>query len=85
LANLARHYPAARIEAAAARLLEAQLFSYAALKRVLERQGAAVAQAQASALTQSGPHIRPLTEYQSFWETHSRTHSQENADGNVDH
>jgi transposase len=84
LANLARHYPAARIEAAAARLLEAQLFSYAALKRVLERQAAAP-QADSAALTQGGPHVRPLTEYQSFWETHSRTHSQENADDNVDH
>jgi transposase len=86
LANLARHYPCSQIEAAAARLLEAQLFSYAALKRVLERSAAAqAAQAQAPALTQSGPHVRPLTEYQSFWEAHSRTHPQENTDGNVDH
>jgi len=86
LANLARHYPCAQIEAAAARLLQAQLFSYAALKRVLERSAAAqAAQAQAPALTQSGSHVRALTEYQSFWETHSRTHSQENADGNVDY
>lgn len=84
LANLARHYPCAQIEAAAARLLEAQLFSYAALKRVLERQSAAT-QAQAPALTQSGSHVRPLTEYQSFWETHSQTHSQEDSDGNVYH
>ena len=84
MANLARHYPAARIEAAAARLLEAQLFSYAALKRVLERQAAAP-QADSAALTQGGPHVRPLTEYQSFWEAHSQTHSPEDTDGNVDH
>jgi len=86
LANLARHYPCPQIEAAAARLLEAQLFSYAALKRVLERRAAAAAaQAPAPMLTQSGPHVRPLTEYQSFWETHSRTHSPEDTDGDVDH
>ena len=84
LANLARRYPAARIEAAAARLLEAQVLSYAALKRVLERQAAA-AQAPAPTLTQSGPHIRSLSEYQSFWEAHSQTHSPEDPDCNVYH
>lgn len=84
LANLARHYPCARIEAAAARLLEAQLYSYAALKRVLERQRSADTQPEL-ALTQSGSHVRPLTDYQSFWERHSQTHSPEDTDGNVYH
>jgi transposase len=85
LANLARHYPCARIEAACARLLEAQIFSYAALKRVLERQSAVNPAQQSLALTQSGPHVRPLTDYQSFWEAHSQTHSPEDPDGNVYH
>jgi len=86
LANLARRYPCADIEAVCARLVEAQCFSYAALKRALERRAAAaLAQAQAPTLTQSGPHIRALTEYQSFWETHSQTHPQEDSDGNVYH
>lgn len=87
LANLARHYPCADIEAVCARLIEAQCFSYAALKRALERKAAAaLAQTQSAALTQSGPHIRALTEYQSFWETHSQTHHpQEDSDGNVYH
>jgi transposase len=84
LANLARHYPCAQIEAAAARLLEAQIYSYAALKRVLERQRGADTQPE-RALTQSGPHVRPLTDYQSFWERHSQTHSPEDTDGNVYH
>ena len=84
LANLARRYPCAHIEAAAARLLEAQIFSYAALKRVLERHRATASQ-QELALTQSGPHVRPLTDYQSFWERHSQTHSPEDTDGNVYH
>lgn len=86
LANLARHYPCADIEAVCVRLIDAQCFSYAALKRALERRAAAArATAQAPNLTQSGAHIRALTEYQSFWETHSQTHSQEDADGNVYH
>lgn len=86
VANLARHYPCADIEAVCARLLDARVFSYAALKHALERQAAtAVATAQTSTLTQSGAHIRALTEYQSFWETHSQTHPQEDSDGNVYH
>ena len=84
LANLARHYPCVHIEAACARLLEAQIFSYAALKRVLERQSATAAQ-QELALSQSGSHVRPLTDYQSFWEAHSRTQSPEDTDGDVYH
>jgi transposase len=86
LANLARHYPCADIEAVCSRLIDAQCFSYAALKRALERKAAtALAKAQAPNLTQSGPHIRVITEYQSFWETHSQTHPQEDSDGNVYH
>lgn len=85
LANLARHYPCAHIEAAAARLIEAQIFSYAALKRVLARQSATTGAQRELALTQSGPHVRPLTDYQSFWERHSQTHSPEDTDGNVYH
>ena len=84
LANLARHYPCVHIEAACARLLEAQIFSYAALKRVLERQSATAAQ-QELALSQSGSHVRPLTDYQSFWEAHSRTQSPEDTDGDDYH
>jgi transposase len=84
LTNLTRHYARADIEAVCARLVDAQCFSYAALKRALERR-AATAPAQSPTLTQSGPHIRALSEYQSFWETHSQTHPQEDSDGNVNH
>jgi hypothetical protein len=84
LANLARHYPCADIEAVCARLIDAQIFSYAALKRALERKAtAALATAQTPTLTQTGAHIRALTEYQSFWETHSQTHPKEDSDDNV--
>jgi len=84
LANLARHYPCADIEAVCARLLDAHCFSYAALKRALERKAAsAAAKAQAANLTQSGSHIRELTEYQLFWEIHSQIFPKEDSDGNV--
>jgi len=84
IASLTRTYARADIEAVCARLREAHCFSYAALKRALERRAADAAIA-ALALTQSGPQIRALTEYQSFWETHSHTHSPEDPDGNVYH
>ena len=84
LSSLPRTYPCAQIEAVCARLLQAQCFSYAALKRALERR-AADTPAATPELTQSGPQIRPLTEYQSFFEIHAHTHPQEDSDGNVDH
>jgi len=34
---------------------------------------------------QSGPDIRALSEYQSFWETHSQADPKEDTDGNVYH
>jgi transposase len=86
LANLARHYPCADIEAVCARLIEAQIFSYAAVKRALERRAAtAAADVQTADLAQTGSHIRSLTEYQAFWESHSRTQPLEDSDDNVTH
>jgi hypothetical protein len=84
ISSLARTHTCAHIEAVCARLLEAQCFSYAALKRALERD-AAHTSVVSPALTQCGPHIRALTEYQSFFETHSHTHPQEDTDGDVYH
>jgi transposase len=86
LANLARHYPCADIEAVCARLIEAQIFSYAAVKHALERRAAlVVTNTPAADLAQTGSHIRSLAEYQAFWETHSRTQPLEDSDGNVYH
>jgi len=84
LTNLARTYPRAEIEAVCARLLEGQCFSYAAVKRALERSHVAPGSGATPAVTQSGPDIRDITEYQAFWETHSRTHSQEDTHAHVD-
>jgi transposase len=70
LTSLARTYPRAAIEAVCARLRAAECFSYAAVKRVLERTHAAAP--AAPALVQTGPEIREIAEYQTFWDTHSR-------------
>jgi transposase len=83
LANLPRRYPCAAIEAVCARLLAAQCVSFAAVRRALEHQVTAVT--ATPELTQAGPEIRSITEYQSFWETHAQTHPEEEADGHVYH
>lgn len=82
LTNLARHYPRAAIEAVCARLLAAECFSYAAVKRALERTAAGDPAAAQPSLTQAGPAIRAITEYQAFWEIHS--HVQEDSHAHVD-
>jgi transposase len=86
LANLARTHTCADIEAVCARLLDAQIFSYASVKRALERKAAINAAAAADkALSQSDSDIQSLTEYQAFWDRHSQTHPQEQTDDDVDH
>ena len=82
LANLPRTYRRTDIEAVCERLHAAQCGSYAAVRRALERQST---NAPEPPLTQSGPDIRALTEYQSFWETHSQVDPKEDTDGNVYH
>jgi len=84
LANLARHYTCEDIDAICARLSDAEIYSYAALKRALERRAERAASAPTK-LTQSGSHIRSIAEYQTFWEIHSRSQSLEDTDGNVIH
>ena len=83
LANLPRRYPRAVIEAVCARLLAAQCVSFAAVRRALEHH--IIPAASTPALTQAGPDIRAITEYQSFWETHAQTHPEEDSDGHVYH
>jgi len=85
LANLPRRFARTDIEAVCARLLQAQCVSYAAVRRALERKQVDVLAEATPALTQSGPAIRELTDYQSFWDTHSQTHPLEDTDANVDH
>jgi transposase len=82
LTNLPRTYPCAQIEAVCGRFLASGCVSYAAIRRALERQAALTA-VPAAGLTQEGPTIRPITEYQSFWEAHSRTNAEETTDAHV--
>ena len=70
LANLPRTYARVDIEAVCERLLAAGCHSYAAVKQALVRR-AATPPAPTPALTQTGPDIRPVTEYQTFWEQHA--------------
>ena len=77
LTNLARTYPRADIDAVCTRLVAAACFSYAAVKRALDRTRPLDPATVTPPLTQSGPAIRAITEYQDFWNTHSQTLPQE--------
>jgi hypothetical protein len=83
LARLPRTYARTDIEAVCDRLLAADCLSYAAVKRALERRTGALS--PPPTMTVAGPQIRPITEYQSFWETHTQTHPDGEPDGNVYH
>jgi transposase len=82
LTNLARTHKCADIEAVCTRFLDVECISYAAIRRALERQ-AETPPASAPALVQEGPAIRAIAEYQSFWEAHSQSQPEEDADGHV--
>lgn len=73
LTSLVRTYPKEQIEAVCARLHAAGSHSYSAVKRALERIHAAQAKATQAAPTpvQDDPAIRPIDEYQAFWDTHT--------------
>ena len=72
LASLVRTYPRVDIDAVCERLLAAGCVSYTAVKGALARR-AANAPVVAVPLTQAGPGIRAVTEYQDFWEQHGAT------------
>jgi len=77
LANLPRTYARVDIEAVCERLHAAGCHSYAAVKQALVRRAATPPEPSAP-LTQTGPDIRPVTDYQRFWEQHAtdeRTHA----------
>ncbi|MHB0962296.1 MAG: IS21 family transposase [Gemmatimonadaceae bacterium] len=72
LASLVRTYSRVDIEAVCERLLAAGCISYTAVKGALVRRAAATPVVVAP-LTQTGPGIRAVTEYQDFWEQHGAT------------
>lgn len=84
LTNLARTYPRVEIETVCGRLLASDCLSYGAARRALEHSHGAAAPDATPTVTQSGPGIRDITDYQSFWDTHSRTHSEESNHAHVD-
>ena len=71
LTNLARTYERANIEAACERLLAADCLSYAAVKRVLERQKQLGPEQKSPTLIQSDPLIRSVEAYRDFWDAHT--------------
>ncbi len=81
LTNLPRSYSCAEIEAVCGRFVSAGCYSYAAIRRALERQ-AAISRATEVELIQEAPEIRSISEYQSFWEDNSR-HQEEDVDAHV--
>lgn len=83
LAQLPRTYARADIEAVCARLLAADCLCYAAVKRALARRQA-IPSAPPSVSTED-PQVRPITDYQSFWETHAQTHRDGEPDEHVYH
>ena len=70
VASLVRTYPRADIEAVCERLNAGGCVSYTAVKQALIRRAVATP-AAGPPLTQAGPGIRDVTEYQDFWEQHS--------------
>jgi transposase len=71
LTNLARKHARADVETVCKRLFLANCLSYAAVKRALDRlDEARKASNQSEQLNQSGPEIRPISEYQTFWDTY---------------
>lgn len=83
LTNLPRTFRKEDIEAVCARFLEARCLSYRALRKALERRVAATPPPEPP-LTQTGPAIRDVAEYQAFWDEHAQIHTpQEDPHGHV--
>lgn len=82
LSNLTRDYRREDIETACAKVIGRGVVSFTAVKRILER-GPKKADCKTE-LKQSGSEIRPVQDYQTFWEINSQT-NKEDDDGNVYH
>ena len=72
LSNLPRTYRAEDIEAACAAALAAECYSYRVIKTTLERQAAGTA-AKPPQRTQVAPEIRPIGDYQTFFDDRTRS------------
>jgi len=83
LTNLVRQYTSVQIEAACARVLQSGLVSYQTVKQILERQSQNTA--PAATYTQADPAIRPIDDYQRFWDEYTQLNTEELNDAHVDH
>lgn len=79
LVNLTRNYPKEDIDAACGQVLDAGSFSYRAIKNLLQRAAKKRGTPQCD-LRQQGPEIRPMSDYQSFWDLNARGNSNEEED-----
>ena len=84
LSNLTRDYRKEDIEAACNRVVSGGFASYKAVKRILER-GPKKSEMKQAGLKQSGSEIRPINDYQTFWEMNSQANNEEEKDGDVYH
>ncbi len=72
LANLPRHYACEQIEAACGKVLVLSVPSYQAVKRLLEQRATAIVDSGSEpTLAQAGDDIRPIADYQVFFEQHA--------------
>ena len=77
LTNLVRTYPKADIEAVCARMMEAHCHSYSAVRKTLERTHALAAPQATPRTTTDDPTVRPIDDYQTFWDNHTRAQEEE--------
>jgi hypothetical protein len=84
IVGLIRTYAREDIERACARASKGDFVSYRSIKAILERT-AKPREAPALELQQHAPEIRPVADYQRFWDLHARTNTtEETHDGNDD-
>jgi transposase len=84
ISNLVRTYACADIEDVCQHMLAHGCTSYMAIKHALQKRAAAKAlETPPINLRQSDPQIRPLSDYQMFWESHSHTNTEDNNHGYV--
>jgi transposase len=81
IVNLTRHFKREQIENACGLCLKRRTLSYQTIKRILERTKQEESKVS---LKQADEIIRPLSDYQNFWETNSQTNKGEK-DGDVYH
>ena len=84
LSNLARTYPCADIEAVCKAALADGTVSLSIVRRALELR-ASRASTTSSSLCQAGPQIRPLSDYQAFWDAQTLNKEEDTSNDHVIH